>query len=109
MIAVQPVDRRKPPTRIGPNRVYPIHMLGIGAGLENQTPFQQQGAIHSVDREPVACEACYRTGRAEVVGWLDHAVYFERYLLPAALKHFQVAPGLRVHSDGWFFARFFHL
>jgi hypothetical protein len=25
------------------------------------------------------------------------------------LERFQVAPGLRFHSDGWFFARFFHL
>jgi hypothetical protein len=30
-------------------------------------------------------------------------------LLPLTLKRFQIAERQKIHSDGWFLARFFHL
>lgn len=109
MVALQPINGRKTPACIGTNGVYPIHLLGIGAGIEIQASLQQKAAIRGTNAEPVICEAGYRAGRTQLIGWIDDTVYFEPDLFPAALERFQVAPGLRFHSDGWFFARFFHL
>src|SRR4051812_12740328 len=109
LIALQPVYGWQAPACIGAKRVRPVDLLGIGTGIQSEASFEQQGAIRGMNGETIACESRYCAGRTQIIGRMGCAVHFERHLLPAPLKCFQVALGLGSHSDGWFFARFFHL
>ena len=62
-----------------------------------------------MNREAIANEGSHATWWTEIVWRVYGAINLQRYLFPLALKRIQVALGPKVHSWGWFFARFFHL
>ena len=109
MIAIQPVDRWKRPAGVWTNGVQPIHLFRVGRSIKSKSSLQQQRTIGRMNREAVAGECRHTAGRTKVIRGINDAIDLQRYLLPLTLKRFQIAERQKIHSDGWFLARFFHL
>lgn len=62
-----------------------------------------------MNRETVTMEGRHAARRTKIVWRVGNAINLKRHLFPPALKRFQVTLGRGIHSEGWFFARFFHL